>query len=166
MWHFEFGIFKLSLHFRLLLILSRSYWDVCQFPKYFDMISSYSDHELPLLLIFHGDNSQKFLEAWWWLGQSHRDSRGAGTAQVCWLSAWLLPWGHSALAQFHGSLKESDHNCLLPQSLSKVHGRDNSLPSCYSVSLDQGLVTCWLPGLLLLVYECPLILCFDTFKEL
>lgn len=46
MWHFKFGIFKFSLHFWLLLILSRSYWDVCQFPKCSDMISSYSHNKL------------------------------------------------------------------------------------------------------------------------
>lgn len=46
MWHFKFGIFKFSLHFWLLLILSRSYWDACQFPKCSDMISFYSHNKL------------------------------------------------------------------------------------------------------------------------
>jgi hypothetical protein len=91
MWHFKFGILKFSLHFWLLLILSRSYWDACQFPKCFDTISSYSHYKLPFLLIFHSDNSQKLLEARGRLGQSHTDSRRARTpTQVCWLSSRLL----------------------------------------------------------------------------
>lgn len=123
----------MSLHFGLLLILSRSYWDACQFPKCSDMTSSYSHHESPLLLIFHGDNSQKFLEAWRVRvgGDLARAIQTAGEPGLQLRFADSLPssihevillWASSGPTKFHGTFKKSDHNYLLPQSLPKVNG--------------------------------------------
>lgn len=122
MWHFEFGIFKFSLHFWLLLILSRSYWDACQFPKCSDMISSYSHNKLLFCSFFmaiihrsywrHGGDLAKATQTTLEPGLGFRSVDSQPSSFPLGHSVPLLPCGQ---AKARLSLKVSKYHHLLPR---------------------------------------------------